>query len=438
MHNHVTFKPSTICSTFRKKVCFSTFCSLPLSFFNARQKKKIAESRWLAQNERRISQPFHLTLYFFSRFVEENNSFARLTRGGGQREEVAKRNQSTHRGPINLRKVMGKGDTCPRTQKKREAKMMQARVRKRQKSATASSSRQSSPVLASVFIVISFSLSVVDATRHHYIHWNSSNPIFRIDNTDHIIDVNVDNLPHEVDQANIICPKYGRPSSGDDMEKYVIYSVSKEEYDTCRIMSRNPKVAFVCDRPHDLHYFTITFRSFSPTPGGMEFKPGRDYYFISTSSGDDLWRKSGGRCSTHNMRLVFKVADNRNRQQQQQDGDGHESESDPAHGDYYYPAQVEEEEGDEEELGGNGVEEGGGGGGGSPYPGRRGERDYGNNGRGGGLIKQEASRMQHSSSSSSLPTSSSPTPPRQTRGLLLLLVLLLSVLPLLWRQSRTL
>ena len=24
----------------------------------------------------------------------------------------------------------------------------------------------------------------------HYLHWNSSNPIFRIDNTDHIVDVN--------------------------------------------------------------------------------------------------------------------------------------------------------------------------------------------------------------------------------------------------------
>ena len=24
----------------------------------------------------------------------------------------------------------------------------------------------------------------------HYLHWNSTNPIFRIDNTDHIVDVN--------------------------------------------------------------------------------------------------------------------------------------------------------------------------------------------------------------------------------------------------------
>jgi ephrin-B len=51
-------------------------------------------------------------------------------------------------------------------------------------------------------------------------------------------------------------------------------------------------------------------RSFTPTPGGLEFHPGKDYYFISTSSRSDLYRRIGGRCSSHNMRVVFKVADN--------------------------------------------------------------------------------------------------------------------------------
>lgn len=78
-------------------------------------------------------------------------------------------------------------------------------------------------------------------------------------------------------------------------------------------------------------YFTITFRSFTPQPGGLEFRPGQDYYFIcklsliigscsfvqpsnlhhllipATSSRDDLHRRVGGRCSTHNMKVVFKV-----------------------------------------------------------------------------------------------------------------------------------
>ena len=47
---------------------------------------------------------------------------------------------------------------------------------------------------------------------------------FRIDNTDHIIDVNRDNLPY--DQVNIICPVYAPGTSEEDAEKYIIYNVS--------------------------------------------------------------------------------------------------------------------------------------------------------------------------------------------------------------------
>ncbi|KAK4021999.1 hypothetical protein OUZ56_007486 [Daphnia magna] len=130
---------------------------------------------------------------------------------------------------------------------------------------------------------------------------------FRIDNTDHIIDVNKNNIPFEYDQVNIICPVYTPGTHEDDAEKYIIYNVSKEEYDTCRITNPNPRIIAVCDKPYKLMYFTITFRSFTPQPGGLEFRPGQDYYFISTSSKDDLHRRIGGRCSSHNMKVVFKV-----------------------------------------------------------------------------------------------------------------------------------
>ena len=56
-------------------------------------------------------------------------------------------------------------------------------------------------------------------------------------------------------------------------------------------------------------YFTITFRSFSPTPGGMEFKSGQNYYLISTSTSRDIHRRVGGFCSSHNMKMIFKVAE---------------------------------------------------------------------------------------------------------------------------------
>ena len=122
--------------------------------------------------------------------------------------------------------------------------------------------------------------------------------------------------------------------------------MSKEEYDTCRITNPKPRIIAVCDRPDRLLYFTITFRSFTPQPGGLEFRPGQDYYFIceyiffifqlseiltfvlsglfaddipgdqfanfanifaATSSRDDLHRRTGGHCKSHNMKVVFKV-----------------------------------------------------------------------------------------------------------------------------------
>jgi len=152
-------------------------------------------------------------------------------------------------------------------------------------------------------------LTTVSANRKiHYIHWNKANPMFRLSNTDHIIDVNSGNLPGEYDQVNIICPVSKADVSMP--ERHVIYSVSREEFDSCRITNPKPRIVAVCSKPYQLLYFTITFRSFSPTPGGLEFHPGKDYYFISTSSSEDLHRRVGGGCSTHNMRMVFKVSAN--------------------------------------------------------------------------------------------------------------------------------
>lgn len=138
-------------------------------------------------------------------------------------------------------------------------------------------------------------------------HWNTSNSIFRIDNTDHIIDVNKGNLAFEFDQVHIICPVYEPGTFENETEKYIIYNVSKVEYETCRITNADPRVIAICDKPQKLMFFTITFRPFTPQPGGLEFLPGNDYYFISTSSKDDLYRRIGGRCSTDNMKVVFKV-----------------------------------------------------------------------------------------------------------------------------------
>ncbi|XP_034112092.1 uncharacterized protein LOC117573205 isoform X1 [Drosophila albomicans] len=162
--------------------------------------------------------------------------------------------------------------------------------------------------------------TMTSCAKTFYMHWNTSNSIFRIDNTDHIIDVNKGNLAFEFDQVHIICPVYEPGAFENETEKYIIYNVSKVEYETCRITNADPRVIAICDKPQKLMFFTITFRPFTPQPGGLEFLPGNDYYFISTSSKDDLYRRIGGRCSTNNMKVVFKVccaADEKNRTSQE-------------------------------------------------------------------------------------------------------------------------
>ena len=150
--------------------------------------------------------------------------------------------------------------------------------------------------------------SKIGQKRVHVVHWNQANPMFRIDNTDNVIDVNVGNTRWEYDQANFICPKIS--NDGSEYEKYIIYSVSKEEYDSCMVYRPTSRVVGSCTRPNELSYFTISFRSFTPIPGGLEFRPGQDYYFITTSSPNNLHGKNGGRCKTHNMKVIFKVAAN--------------------------------------------------------------------------------------------------------------------------------
>ena len=53
--------------------------------------------------------------------------------------------------------------------------------------------------------------------------------------------------------------------------------------------------------------FTLSFRSFSPMPNTMEFQAGQDYFFISTSRPGDVMSREGGYCSSHNMKVIFKV-----------------------------------------------------------------------------------------------------------------------------------
>lgn len=81
-------------------------------------------------------------------------------------------------------------------------------------------------------------------------------------------------------QVNLICPVYTPGTRDEEIEKYIIYNVSKDEYETCRITNPSPRIIAVCDKPYKVMYFTITFRPFTPQPGGLEFLPGNNSKII--------------------------------------------------------------------------------------------------------------------------------------------------------------
>lgn len=163
--------------------------------------------------------------------------------------------------------------------------------------------------------IILFLLTFIvgNTQQQHFVlnvHWNKSNPIFASESGQNIIDIDTRGYPGRIAQVNVICPFYSSPTV--DPERYIIYNVSRSEYDDCQVLSL--RTVAVCDSPFEPTFVTLTFRPFSPTPGGWEFKPGKDYYFISTSSKWDIGQKIGGMCSTHNMRLMFRIADEQKEQ----------------------------------------------------------------------------------------------------------------------------
>jgi len=137
------------------------------------------------------------------------------------------------------------------------------------------------------------------------IYWNTSNPLFS-ESSVPSIDVNSDisSAARQFDQINLICPS-GRGTT----ETHIIYSVTRDEFDSCSVSSSSPTIVAICDQPSNFLYFTITFRYFTPSPRQLEFKPGETYYFISTSSPGRLQARTGGYCHHNNMKIQFRIGE---------------------------------------------------------------------------------------------------------------------------------
>ena len=156
------------------------------------------------------------------------------------------------------------------------------------------------------FLLLLVSIDGISGSKVRNVYWNTTTASFSDEPM--IVTVNEGNLPWEYDQVNLICPVV-KKGDGNVGEQHVIYSVEKDEFENCKVTNPRPRIVAVCNRPDTFMYFTITFRSFTPTPGGLEFRPGQEYYFISTANTRDIHRRVGGWCKSHNMKMIVKVAE---------------------------------------------------------------------------------------------------------------------------------
>ncbi|XP_030075023.1 ephrin-A2 [Microcaecilia unicolor] len=111
----------------------------------------------------------------------------------------------------------------------------------------------------------------------HAVYWNKSNPRFYQGN--YTVDVSIN------DYLDIYCPHYEDPLPLDIMEHYILYMVSYDGHMSCDHRKRGFK-RWECNRPDSSNgplKFSEKFQLFTPFSLGFEFRPGHEYYYISSS-----------------------------------------------------------------------------------------------------------------------------------------------------------
>uniref|UniRef100_A0A3B3HKQ4 Ephrin-A2a n=1 Tax=Oryzias latipes TaxID=8090 RepID=A0A3B3HKQ4_ORYLA len=86
------------------------------------------------------------------------------------------------------------------------------------------------------------------------------------------------------DYLDIYCPYYEGPPSHGRMERYILFMVNHEGYTTCQHRMRGFK-RWECNRPSGADgplRFSEKFQLFTPFSLGFEFRPGHEYYYISS------------------------------------------------------------------------------------------------------------------------------------------------------------
>ncbi|XP_069502909.1 ephrin-A2 [Ambystoma mexicanum] len=109
------------------------------------------------------------------------------------------------------------------------------------------------------------------------VYWNRSNPRFL--HGEYTVDVSIN------DYLDIYCPHYEGAQLPDRMERYILYMVNYDGHATCDHRQKGFK-RWECNRPDSPNgplKFSEKFQLFTPFSLGFEFRPGHEYYYISST-----------------------------------------------------------------------------------------------------------------------------------------------------------
>lgn len=135
------------------------------------------------------------------------------------------------------------------------------------------------PLLLLIGLALPVSGSVTDdrlISDRYAVYWNSSNPRFL--RGEYTVEVAIN------DYLDIYCPHYEVPESSERMEHYILYMVNYDGYTTCDHHRKGFK-RWECNRPLSPNgplKFSEKFQLFTPFSLGFEFRPGHEYYYISS------------------------------------------------------------------------------------------------------------------------------------------------------------
>nr|XP_031529053.1 ephrin-A5 isoform X1 [Vicugna pacos] len=124
---------------------------------------------------------------------------------------------------------------------------------------------------------------LADSDYHHPCFHPLELGVSRFQRGDYHIDVCIN------DYLDVFCPHYEDSVPEDKTERYVLYMVNFDGYSACDHTSKGFK-RWECNRPHSPNgplKFSEKFQLFTPFSLGFEFRPGREYFYISSAIPDN-------------------------------------------------------------------------------------------------------------------------------------------------------